>query len=263
MSRLYDYFKKLKTENKMVQSFLIGNTTYDQIKNELKNIFEQFIFENKIVDIDNNPDIYLFNKDNLSKNEIKNLLQKISSTSQFSGKKIYIIDECENMNDFVYNSLLKTLEEPEEEIYAFLITKNINNIKSTISSRCQKIFISMESENKTDSNFFEIAEILLNNINKNGINSLFKNYDIYKIIETREALLEILKNIENILFLELKKQVDSNNVENENLLKISKKILITNNNIDRLKNYLNKNTCIDRFIIEMWRSEYENSSNRI
>ena len=45
------------------------------------------------------------------------------------------------MNDYAANSLLKFLEEPESNIYAFLITTNINKILPTIKSRCQVLSI--------------------------------------------------------------------------------------------------------------------------
>ena len=35
------------------------------------------------------------------------------------------------------NSLLKFLEEPVEEVYAILTTKNINKVLPTIQSRCR------------------------------------------------------------------------------------------------------------------------------
>ena len=37
------------------------------------------------------------------------------------------------------NSILKFLEEPEGEVYAFLTTNNINNVLPTIISRCQSL----------------------------------------------------------------------------------------------------------------------------
>lgn len=54
-----------------------------------------------------------------------------------SGKQFYIIEYAENLNSSSANALLKFLEEPDDEIIAILVTKNINKVISTIVSRCQ------------------------------------------------------------------------------------------------------------------------------
>ena len=45
------------------------------------------------------------------------------------------------MNDYASNSLLKFLEEPEKNIYAFLISSNVMKVLETIKSRCQLIML--------------------------------------------------------------------------------------------------------------------------
>ena len=46
------------------------------------------------------------------------------------------------------NSILKFIEEPESEIYAFLTTNNINNVLPTIVSRCQVLTLKSVDRNK-------------------------------------------------------------------------------------------------------------------
>mgnify|MGYP003295339278 CR=1 FL=1 len=48
-------------------------------------------------------------------------------------------------------------------------------------------------------------------------------------------------------------------VNNNDIESISKKMIVINNNINRLNNNMNKNISIDRFIIEMWRCNNESS----
>ena len=52
---------------------------------------------------------------------------------------IYIVHLVENMTLEAVNSILKFLEEPEAEVYAFLTTNNVNNVLPTIISRCQNL----------------------------------------------------------------------------------------------------------------------------
>ncbi len=58
----------------------------------------------------------------------------------FEGKrKVVIIAEAECMNISSANSLLKTLEEPPEDTTMILTTNDINQLISTVISRCQQI----------------------------------------------------------------------------------------------------------------------------
>ena len=60
-----------------------------------------------------------------------------SSYMERSGKKIYVIHCLENSNKETLNALLKTLEEPYENVYAFITTRNDSRLLPTILSRCQ------------------------------------------------------------------------------------------------------------------------------
>ena len=169
MNKLYDYFEKLYKEDKISQAFLIGNVLFDDVKDDLNKIFKEFIFENNL-DIENNPDVMVFNlEDNvLDSDTTKELLNYLSTTSQISNKKVYIIQNCENLHKKVVNALLKTIEEPGPGIYAILLTSNIANVLPTIVSRCQKIFISSSVDEDVDQEEInEICDILIESIEKN------------------------------------------------------------------------------------------------
>src|SRR5690606_13296458 len=56
-----------------------------------------------------------------------------------SAKRIFIIDDAHKMNASASNALLKTLEEPPETSWIFLITSQPERLLSTITSRCQTI----------------------------------------------------------------------------------------------------------------------------
>ncbi len=74
----------------------------------------------------------------------KDDIQRIESTFEkkaleSKGIMIYIIHLVENMTIEAINSLLKFLEEPTDNIYAFLTTENELKVLPTIISRCQKL----------------------------------------------------------------------------------------------------------------------------
>jgi len=52
-------------------------------------------------------------------------------------KKIYVIDEVHMLSRGAFNALLKTIEEPRENMAFILATTEIQKVPETIISRCQ------------------------------------------------------------------------------------------------------------------------------
>lgn len=76
-------------------------------------------------------------KKNISIEQIRDFI-KILGMSSFLGKyKIGIIKNAELLSDKAANSLLKTLEEPKNNVVIILIVSNSKNIPATILSRSQ------------------------------------------------------------------------------------------------------------------------------
>ncbi len=264
---IVEYFEKLNEEDKLTQAFLIGNVLFDDVQSEINEVLQKYIFNNSIDNLKDNPDVYILKQDevNITKDVIKDLLNKLSTTSQFNNKKVYIIDKTEYLSDTVFNAILKTLEEPKEGIYAILISNNIDAVKPTIVSRCQKIFLSSSTDKlELTEEIEEIEEIsndLINSIEENGPKTIAKNYKMYNIISDRDKFIKVLKTMMNEYHKVLKSIIEEKNedylnkkiLENNNLSSILNKMLIIDNTINLMQNYLNKNLSIDRFIIEMWR----------
>ena len=92
------------------------------------------------IDSDNYPDIIKLDgsKATIKKEDVLNIESRFEKTAfETKGIMIYIVNLVENMTVESVNSILKFLEEPESEIYAFLTTNNVNNVLPTIVSRCQ------------------------------------------------------------------------------------------------------------------------------
>ena len=93
----------------------------------------------KLIDNKTFPDLKIIVPDGktIKKEQIKNLISDFENKSLYNWKKIYVIEYAENLNQSSANSLLKFLEEPEEDIVAILLTKDITSVISTIVSRCE------------------------------------------------------------------------------------------------------------------------------
>lgn len=262
MTKLYDYFKEKYLNKSLVQSYLIGNTSYNDISEELSKVLSEFFFESEIK-IENNTDIYILKNEDgqINKDQIVKLLKDISYTSQFNKIKIYIIDEFEKLNKNSVNSILKTLEEPQNNIYAFLITKNIDSIIDTIKSRCEKIFISSfyDKKNVYDEEIENIAIKFKNIVDKKNLITISEDYDVYKLLNDRNSFNSFLNCLLNLYYDEMNRIINDNYESNTIIQTIINKISIINDIINRNNSYMNKNLSIDRLIIEMWRCKNENS----
>lgn len=94
-------------------------------------------------------DIYkLGDKEELSVDNVREFLYKISLSQVSSGRKIAIIYGSETINLFSANALLKTLEEPPSNTSIILIANSINSLPATIISRAQ--LLKFQSLSKDD-----------------------------------------------------------------------------------------------------------------
>lgn len=92
------------------------------------------------IDHNNYPDFLIFDgsKESIKKDYIQSIESQFEKTAvERKGIMIYIIHLIENMTIEAVNSILKFLEEPKPNVYAFLTTNNENIILPTIVSRCQ------------------------------------------------------------------------------------------------------------------------------
>lgn len=70
--------------------------------------------------------------------DAQNILEKIQYAPVNGKYKIYIIDEIHMLSDKAFNALLKTLEEPPENVIFILATTEVHKVLDTIKSRCQR-----------------------------------------------------------------------------------------------------------------------------
>lgn len=96
----------------------------------------------------------------IKKEQIDQLQKEFSTKSVESTKKVYIIFEAEKMNASAANSILKFLEEPEENIIAILLTDNIYQLLNTIVSRCQIIPLNDHTLEQESSMLKKITHLL-------------------------------------------------------------------------------------------------------
>ncbi|MGM0437424.1 MAG: DNA polymerase III subunit gamma/tau [Bacillota bacterium] len=77
--------------------------------------------------------------------EIRELREKVKFYPSEGTYKVYIIDEVHMLTKGAFNALLKTLEEPPENVIFILATTEPHKVISTILSRCQRFDFSLLS----------------------------------------------------------------------------------------------------------------------
>ena len=70
--------------------------------------------------------------------DAQNILEKVQYVPVNGKFKIYIIDEVHMLTNHAFNALLKTLEEPPENVIFILATTEVHKVLDTIKSRCQR-----------------------------------------------------------------------------------------------------------------------------
>lgn len=70
--------------------------------------------------------------------DTQSILEKIQYVPVNGRYKIYIIDEVHMLTNHAFNALLKTLEEPPENVIFILATTEVHKVLDTIKSRCQR-----------------------------------------------------------------------------------------------------------------------------
>ena len=93
------------------------------------------------IDITNSTPMDVIEIDAASNRKVEdaqNILERVMYAPVNSRYKIYIIDEVHMLSTTAFNALLKTLEEPPENVIFILATTEVHKVLDTIKSRCQR-----------------------------------------------------------------------------------------------------------------------------
>ena len=195
----------------------------------------------KLVNNNSSSNLYLIDvqkdKKNIEINQIRELINFCNKSSFNNKPRFILIDNLELMNLNSNNALLRTLEDPNDNIY-FILINNSQRILPTIKSRCLSFRISLSQKEIKDV-FSKITNQNTNDLfNQNLIPHYFTTGDFIKFynfsIENNIDLTNItLKDL-------LLKIIDENYYKKENLdinLIYSLIQMYFLNNIKKTKNY--------------------------
>lgn len=228
-----DYINKIIKNNKVSHAYLIELNNYeddmkyifDFIKMIICNIeYSELDKENNIIrliDDNNYPDIKIIEPDGatIKKGQMIDLQRDYSNKSLLDGKRIYVVKEADKLNPASANTILKFLEEPEEDIIAILLTQNRYKILETILSRCQILTIKENSMPIIEDDLYDLLKCVINP------NDFYIKYSsiVNDIIQDKDIAKEKLEKIENIIILYLENKYNNKEID-EKLIKLFKDI---------------------------------------
>jgi DNA polymerase-3 subunit delta' len=191
---LQQYLQKTWKSGKFPHSTLIAGADFQHIKNLLCTFIEKISVEEHLLKSENNPDVYIVEKDILQKSilidQIRQLNIWVNQSSMLTKNKFAIICQAELMSFSAVNSCLKIIEEPNRNTYFFLITNSPKALPKTMLSRCCTIY--QPTQSNDDSTYKALIQILLDNeveqlqqlLGKQDINKSMKTF-LVKLVKSK------------------------------------------------------------------------------
>ena len=149
---IYKTFINAKNENKLSHAYLLSGSIGMPLKETALFLAKSLLCDDPQplacekcitclrVDEGNYPDVIIFDggEGRIKKDDVQKIIGSFDKSAlEDKGIMIYVIHLVENMTSVAVNALLKFLEEPGRNIFAFLTTENESKVLPTIISRTQ------------------------------------------------------------------------------------------------------------------------------
>lgn len=172
---IYKTFINAKNENKLSHAYLLSGSIGMPLKETALFLAKSLLCDDPQplacekcitclrVDEGNYPDVIIFDgsEGRIKKDDVQKIIGSFDKSAlEDKGIMIYVIHLVENMTSVAVNALLKFLEEPGRNIFAFLTTENESKVLPTIISRTQVLRF-REIDRSEIINNAEIAGVLV------------------------------------------------------------------------------------------------------
>ena len=274
---------KLYHENKLSHAYLLVTNNIDNCLSDLKIAIKQINCNKEYLEnctkcnicnlINQNflPSLIIIEPDGkmIKKEQILELKRKFSTKPIYTKENIYIIRNADALNTSSANTMLKFLEEPEDNIIGFFITNNVNNVINTIKSRCEilNVFYDVHDlnidsvDNSLNKTYLDVARNYIKKIEvEKSMRIMYNKSELLNIYSEREDIKKVFQ-ILVIIYEELLKyklhlsnlfsKLDVDFLEFLNYKDILNRINLLNKFLDDLNSNANIELLLDKFVIEM------------
>ena len=265
-----DIFNNLLTrfhENKLAHAFLLESNDIDKcyldvlefVKNICKESVSDEVDIDSLVDNNNLPSLITIEPDGqfIKKEQILDMMERFSTKPVYTANNIYIIRNAERFNGSSANTLLKFLEEPEDNIIGIFITNNKETVINTIRSRCQifSVYYDLDINSKLDDDVLTDVKLYLNNIYRNKEDLVYNRTHMSKLyaerIDWEIFFRTMLYYLKDCIVSERKDKIELvKSISQDNLVRI---IAYIEEIIKYIKSNCNMDLVLDKFVIEMRR----------
>jgi DNA polymerase-3 subunit delta' len=187
----------------------------------LSGAYPNYIYITKLVDDDGKT------KNDITVEQIRNLLNRLKLKSAFDAPRFVIIDSIDNLNRQAANALLKMLEEPPLNTFFLNICHQASGVLPTIRSRClllnfkslsdddlKKVVTQSDTSKEFSAEISYVAKgsvgqyLLIQNAGgEKVLNSVEKLLKITNLSDLKAAAQEVLKNTDDTFVLEILHQL--------------------------------------------------------
>ena len=149
------------------------------------------------------PDVKFFpTKDKLLVEESNFIASESFIKPIFADRKMFVIDDFDKSTEEAQNKLLKTLEEPNENMFYLLSTSNPDLVLPTIKSRCFKVVVGRFNEEEIKralgGNFDELALVLGDGYLGKTL-ALSKKDDLSQVFDLAKSVVFDLKQSKEVI----------------------------------------------------------------
>jgi len=182
---------------------------------------------------------------------IRELIDNVKYGTILGKYKVYIIDEVHMLSAGAFNALLKTLEEPPQNVIFILATTEPHKVLPTILSRCQRYDFTKVSEEDIKNRIRYVLE---------KENIAFNNTAVNLIVKLADGgMRDALSILDQVLAYSGNKLDEADILDifslesKEEKLELLKSIISgdTNNVLSRIKKYLDKGTDLRRLVEDL------------
>ncbi len=262
-----DTLVNLYHNDKLSHVYLIETNSISQATNDILNLSKKINCENEyeinchkcnlcnLINQNFLPSLIIIEPDgnNIKKEQVIDLKKRFSYKALYTKNNIYILKEADKLNLTAANTMLKFIEEPGENIYGFLLTRNINNVIPTIKSRCE--LLSLQYEDNQINDIDEYKKVAIDYISKIELENS------PKIMYNRNVILNNYCEKENIIriFQEMLKIYFEAYSQNKKILalnkltkvELQKRINLIIKFLSDIDSNANVELLLDRFVIEL------------
>ncbi|GAB2994383.1 hypothetical protein [Psychrosphaera aestuarii] len=183
-SSVVDQVITLASSGKLAHAYIVETQDSSSTQQQLNHLYGMFLCERssatklqscqqckscKLYKAGSHPDFKAIDgqSQSIGIDDIRAISEWLNKTPQITDSQIVSIVHAQNMTENAANALLKTLEEPSQNSYLFLINSSAKKLLPTIVSRCQVLKHPVLSNSQLKEKYSSVPDYLIGFANGN------------------------------------------------------------------------------------------------